>query len=176
MIDVGQAAASDPDARFTRRSGKPRSAYGYKAHVGVDEGSGLIRTFVATPANVPANINDTVVADALICSDEKQVMADAAYHTHARQKALQARGIKSRLMRRPNKYHPELSPRLKRYNQLISKRRAAVETTFATLKCRSNSIFMGLSLIRYRGLAKAAGQIALAAIAFNMRHRVTLAP
>ena len=168
----GQPAASDPDARFTRRSGKPGSAYGYKAHVGVDEGSGLIRTFVATPANV----NDTVVADALICGDEKQVMADAAYHTHARQRALQARGIKPRLMRRPNKYHPKLSPRLKRYNQLISKRRAAVETTFATLKRRSNSIFMGLSFIRYRGLAKAAGQIALAAIAFNMRHRVTLAP
>ena len=35
------------------------STYGYKAHVGVDEGSGLIRTVITTPANV----NDTVVAD-----------------------------------------------------------------------------------------------------------------
>ena len=36
--------------------------FGYKAHVGVDEGSGLIRSLIATPANV----NDTVPADALI--------------------------------------------------------------------------------------------------------------
>src|SRR5438128_11077106 len=38
----------DPDARFTRRQGRSGSSYGYKAHVGVDEGSGLIRTVVTT--------------------------------------------------------------------------------------------------------------------------------
>ena len=37
-------------------------------------------------------------------------------------------------MRRANKHHPVLPPRLKRYNRLIARRRAAVETTFATLK------------------------------------------
>jgi IS5 family transposase len=45
----------DPDAAFARRSGKPGSTYGYKAHVGVDQGSGLIRSAI-TPA---ANVNDT---------------------------------------------------------------------------------------------------------------------
>ena len=40
----------DPDARFTKRPGG--STFGYKAHVGVDEGSGLIRTIITTPANV----------------------------------------------------------------------------------------------------------------------------
>lgn len=62
---------SDPDARSVYRPG--RSRYGYKpvlsdvegAHVGVDEGSGLIRAVVTTPANV----NDTVPADALIRGD-----------------------------------------------------------------------------------------------------------
>ena len=72
-------------------------------------------------------------------------------------------------MRRPNKHHPELPPRLKRYNRLIARRRAAVETTFATLKRR-----MGLGIIRYRGLAKATGQVLIAAMAFNMRRWVTL--
>jgi IS5 family transposase len=124
----------DPDARFTRRKGKAGSSYGYKAHVGVDAGSGLIRRIVTTPANV----NDTVVAD--------------------------------RLMRRPNRHHPVLRPLLARFNRLISKRRAAVETTFATLKNR-----MGLGLIRYRGLVKARAQVIMAAIAFNMRRWVTLA-
>ena len=135
--------------------------------MGVDEGSGLIRSVITTPANV----NDTVPADRLIRGDEAVVMADGAYHTHARQAALQARGVKARLMRRPNKHHPKLSPRLARYNRLIARRRAAVETTFATLKNR-----MGLKFIRYLGLQKAAAQVLLAAMAFNLRRWTRLAP
>lgn len=156
----GNRPSLDPDAGFAKRQGKAGSVFGYKAHVGVDEGSGLIRTVIATPAN----INDTTPADLLIRGDEKVVWADAAYHTHARHAALKTRGIKPRLARRANKHHPELSPRLKHYNRLIARRRAAVETTFATLKQR-----MKLSLIRYRGLAKASAQITLCAIAFNLR-------
>lgn len=156
----------DADAGFAKRTGKAGSVFGYKAHVGVDEGSGLIRAVLATPAN----INDTTPADLLIRGDERVVWADAAYHTHARQAALKARGIKPRLARRANKHHPELSPRLKHYNRLIARRRAAVETTFATLKNR-----MRLSLIRYRGLTKAQAQITLAAIAFNLRRWAAIA-
>jgi IS5 family transposase len=155
----------DPDARLTSRKGKPGVTYGYKAHVGVDEGSGIIRAVITTPANV----NDTVPADELIRGDERAVWGDAAYHTHRREAALKARGQKPRLTRRPNKYHPELPPRVKRYNRLIARRRAAVETTFATWKRR-----MGFSAIRYIGLAKATGQVTLAAIAFNLRRWVTL--
>jgi IS5 family transposase len=100
-------APSDPDAGFTRRKGQPGFSFGYKAHVGVDEGSGLIRSVMTTAANV----NDTVPADLLIRGDEAAVLADAAYHTHAREAALKARGIKPRLMRRANKHHPELPSR-----------------------------------------------------------------
>jgi IS5 family transposase len=164
---MGETSSSDPDARFARHQGKAGSRFGYKAHVGVDEGSGLIRSVATTPANV----NDTVPADALIRGDERSVLADGAYHTHAREAALKARGIKPRLMRRPNKHHPVLPPRHRLYNRLIARRRAAVETTFATWKRR-----MGLSVIRYRGLAKARGQVLIAAMAFNLRRWVTLAP
>ena len=160
-------SSPDPDARFARRQGKGGSTFGYKAHVGVDEGSGIIRAVITTPANV----NDTTPADGLIRGDEPVVWADAAYHTHARQAQLKARGVKPRLARRPNKHHPELPPRLKRYNQLIARRRAAVETTFATLKNR-----MGLSAIRYVGLRKAAAQVLIAAMAFNLRRWARLAP
>lgn len=156
---------TDPDAAFARRSGKPGSTYGYKAHVGVDEGSGVIRSVITTPANV----NDTTPADGLVRGDEAAVWADAAYHTHAREAALKAKGVKARLMRRPNKHHPKLPPRLRRYNQLIARRRAAVETTFATWKRR-----MGLTAIRYIGLRKAAAQVLLVAMAFNMRRWVSL--
>lgn len=162
---AGRGSDTDPDADWTRKGGK--SWFGYKAHVGVDEGSGLIRSVITTPANV----NDTTPADALILGDEKAVWADAAYHTHAREAALKARGVKARLMRRPNKHHPKLPPRLARYNRLIARRRAAVETTFATLKNR-----MRLTRIRYVGLAKAAAQVLLAAVAFNLRRWARLAP
>ena len=151
--------SKDTDARITARKGKRGLTFGYKAHVGVDEGSGLIRTVITTPANV----NDTVMADALICGDEKTVWADAAYDTHARRARLKAEGKKVRIARRPNKHHA-LPERLKHYNRLIARRRAAVETTFATLKNR-----MKLTMIRYVGLAKAAAQVTMAAIAFNMR-------
>jgi len=157
----------DPDARTTARKGKSGVTYGYKAHVGVDEGSGIIRRVITTAANV----NDTVPADRLICGDERVVWADAAYHTHERQARLKAMGKKPRLARRPNKHHPLLPPRMQRYNRLIARRRAAVETTFATLKRR-----MGLTGIRYIGLTKATAQVMLAAMAFNMRRWVTLSP
>ncbi len=57
--------SKDPDAGFAKRQGKGGSTFGYKAHVGVDEGSGLIRAVVTTPANV----NDTTPADQLIRGD-----------------------------------------------------------------------------------------------------------
>lgn len=149
----------DTDARVTARKGKGGITFGYKAHVGVDEGSGLIRAVITTPANV----NDTVVADRLMRGDEKTIWADKAYDTHARRARLKAEGRKPRIARRPNKHHP-LPERLKRYNRLIARRRAAVETTFATLKNR-----MKLTTIRYVGLAKAAAQVTMAAMAFNIR-------
>lgn len=131
-----------------------------------DEGpGGFIRSVLTTPAN----INDTTPADLLVRGDEQVVWADAAYHTHAREAALKARGIKPRLARRANRHHPQLSPRLKHYNRLIARRRAAVETTFATLKNR-----MKLTRIRYVGLLKASAQVTLCAIAFNLRRWAAL--
>lgn len=109
--------SNDPDARFTKRQGKGGSTFGYKAHVGVDEGSGLIRTVLTTPAN----INDTTPADELIRGDEAVVWADAAYDTHARRARLKAEGKKPRIAFRPNRHHPKLPPRLKRYNLLIAR-------------------------------------------------------
>jgi IS5 family transposase len=163
----GERPSHDPDARFGGAKGKGGFTFGYKAHVGVDKGSGLIRSVITTPANV----NDTMPADALIRGDERAVWADAAYDTHSRRARLKAEGRKPRIMRRPNKHHPELPARLRRYNQLIARGRAAVETTFATLKNR-----MRLQAIRYVGLAKASAQVMLAVMAFNMRRWVAMTP
>ena len=77
---MGELSPVDPEARITRRKGKGGTIFGYKAHVGVDQGSGIIRAVITTAANV----NDTTPADDLIRGDEKAVWGDAAYHTHAR--------------------------------------------------------------------------------------------
>jgi IS5 family transposase len=156
--------AKDPDAAFVKRQGKPGSTYGYKAHVGVDQGSGLVRAVITTPANV----NDTTPADQLIRGDERAVYADKAYDTRERRARLKLRGVKDRLMHRPSQYHA-LTPRQRRRNDLIARRRAAVETTFATWKRR-----MGFTRARYVGLAKVAGQVLLAALAFNLRRAAVL--
>lgn len=162
-----QRSALDPDAAFVRHQGRLGSTFGYKMHVGVDEGSGLIRSVIATPANV----NDTVPADALIRGDEAAVYADKAYAKRARSAALKARGIKPRIMHKSWGGGPPLTSWQQRHNRLITPIRAGVETTFATAKHR-----MGLTLIRYRGLAKASAQIVFAAIAFNLRRWAKLAP
>ena len=71
--------------------------------------------------------------------------------------------------RRPNRRHRILTLRLVRLNPMILKGRAAVETTFATLKNR-----VGPGMIRYRGIVETKAQILLAAVAFNTPLWVTL--
>jgi transposase, IS5 family len=152
----------DPEAAWAKKGG--RRYFGYKAHVGVDQGSGIIRRALLTPANV----NDTGPADDLIGGDERAVYGDQAYRTHARAARLRAAGIKDRTMHRANKHHP-LTPRQRRRNQLIGRRRAPVEQVFARLKR-----LYGWARVRYRGLARNAAHLLLLCTAMNLRRLVVL--
>ena len=76
--DAGEVSGRDPQAGWTKKNG--RSRFGYKAHVAVDEGSGLVREAVMTPADV----HDSVPADGLVQGDEGAVYADKAYDSEAR--------------------------------------------------------------------------------------------
>lgn len=162
----GEQEASDPDAAFAARAGKAGSAYGYKAHIGVDQGTRLIRAAVLTPANV----NETVVADALVCGDERAVYADKAYAKRARRAWLKAAGIKPRIMHKSWGGGPPLSAWQKRHNRLIAPIRAAVETVFAVLKRR-----LGYRAVRYRGLVKNQAHLLVLALAYNMRRAADMA-
>ncbi len=149
---------ADPDARWGKKGGK--SVFGYKLPLGVDQTHTLIRRIVTSDASVP----DTGPADALLGGDEQAVYGDQAYYSHARHARLKAAGIKDRLMRRPNKHHPELPPRQKRRNRLIAKVRAAVERPFAVLKER-----YGLRRLRFFNGAANATHCGLACCAYNLR-------
>ncbi|MBR1130352.1 IS5 family transposase [Bradyrhizobium iriomotense] len=150
--------SADRDARWGRKGKK--SVFGYKVHTGVDAGHTLIRRVHVTDAS----ITDTEPADRLFCGDEKAVYGDQAYYTHARHARLREAGIKDRLMRRPNKHHPELPPRQKRRNKLIAKVRSAVERPYAVFKEH-----YGLRRLRFFTFERNQVLIVLACCAYNLR-------
>jgi transposase, IS5 family len=159
----GSRSALDVDADWTRKGGK--SLFGYKAHVGVDEGSGLIRRAELSSAKV----YESEVAEALICGDERAVYGDKAYEHKDRRARLKMAGVKDRIMHRSHKYQAGLPPWQARRNKLISPIRSAVERVFGTLK-RS----YGYSRVRYRGLAANLLQLRMLCIAYNLRRAETL--
>ena len=160
------ADATDQDARFAKNASTGETTYGYKAHLGVDQGTRLIRAVELTPANV----NETTVADGLIRGDERAVYADKAYAKRARRQALKAAGIKDRIMHKTWGGGPPLSHWQKLHNRQISPIRAEVETVFAVFKCR-----LGYRGVRYIGIVKNRAAVILKAIAYNLRRLADLA-
>jgi IS5 family transposase len=154
----------DPEAAWSKKGGVRR--FGYKAHVAVDAGSGIIRRHLLTPGNV----NDTVPADQLIIGDERAVYADQAYDSLARRALLKESGIKNRIMRRANKHHP-LSKRHKQRNTLIGKVRGPVEQVFSRLKGP-----LRWARVRYIGVQRNAAHLALLCTALNLMRWATLRP
>lgn len=152
----------EPDADWTRR-GSLR-VFGYKLHVAVDRGSGLVRRVLMTPASV----NDTVPADDLILGDEREVWADKAYDSHARRARLKQLGIRNRVCRRGNKHHPP-SVWTRRRNKAIASIRGRVETVFAVLKRH-----YGKARARYLTLQRNRTDLILACLAINLRRALRL--
>ena len=163
----GAKSTRDPDADWSRTGRGSRTHFGYKAHIGVDEGTGLVRTAVFTPAKV----YESTVADELISGDERAVYGDRAYESRERRQRLRAMGIKDRIMHRANKHHPTLPSRLQLRNDLIAPRRSLVEKVFGTLK-RS----YGYSRVRYRGLQRNTVEMYLKLMAYNLRKYIRLTP
>lgn len=158
---LGAKHDKEPDADWTYRNG--RSLFGYKAHLGVDQGSGLIRRVVVTPAKV----YESEVADTLIVGDERAVYGDKAYPQQARHQRLKALGIKDRIMRRANKWHPALPRWRRRWNDLVARRRAPIEAVFSAMKR-----LYGLARARCTSLARNAADIFAFAAIYNLRRTV----
>jgi len=151
----------DPDANWTRTGKGRRLFFGYKMHIGVDQGSGLIRSRHLTPAKV----YESEVADRLVLGDERAVYADKAYEKRARREALKARGVKDRIQHRRTNVQPALPHWQTVRNKLIGRIRTAVERTFSELKRGP----YGFVRMRYRGLARCSFHLDLAAVAYNLR-------
>ena len=152
------ADAGDADAGWTKRGRSKR--YGYKVHIGMDQTSCIVREAALTAAN----INESDVAEDLVSGDESAVYGDRAYYSRERSRRLRSRGVKDRIMKRASKHNPELKPREKTRNLLISKLRAPVEKVFGTLK-RSYRY----ERVRYEGLARNETEMLFKLMAYNLR-------
>ena len=153
----GQPVTVEPEAGFAKRRGK--AFFGFKAHLAVDEGSGLVRRAVLTPANV----NESVVADALPIGDEAAIYADKGYDSAARRALLAERGVFDGIMRRGHPRRPLTAEEVAR-NRALVPIRSAIERVFGTLK-RSYR----WTRVRYRGLARNAAHLDLLCLALNLR-------
>jgi IS5 family transposase len=139
----GGRSAADPDAAWAKRA-KGGAHFGYKLHVGVDAGSGIVRRARLTPANV----NEITIGPELVAGDEGSVWADKAYVGPTMAGAIAAAGAKNRVQRR-NQKNRRLRASEKRRNVLIGRIRGRVEGVFGVLK-RS----YGLARLRYMSLAR----------------------
>jgi len=154
---------SDQDASWNAMPEKP--LFGYKAHVAVDHGSGLVRQAILTPANV----SDKTPFLALVQGDEQAVYADKGYDGWWYRRELALRGIGDGIMAASYWRRPlEAAGRAR--NRAIGKLRAPVERTFAILKR-----WYGYRRVRYRSLVKNALQLQLLACAMNLRRALVLA-
>lgn len=161
---AGARHPKEPEADWTRKNHK--YYFGYKAHIAVDQGSGLLRQVIVTSAKV----NESTVADELVQGDERAIYADKAYDKQARRRALKARGIKDRIMHRRGKYQKELPHWQQRRNKLISRRRAPVEGVFSAMKR-----IYGLARARCTTLACNAADIFAFATVYNLKRADLLA-
>jgi len=159
----GATHPSEPGATWTKKNG--RSHFGYKAHIGMDQHSGLVRQAVLTGAKT----YESEVADQLISWDEGAVYGDKAYPKKARRAALKQAGIKDRIAKRRHKSEPPLSPRQQRRNDLIARHRAPVEGVFSQMKR-----FYGWSRTRCHTLARNAADLFAILTVFNLKRAVKL--
>jgi transposase, IS5 family len=162
--EEGRTSQTDPDARFGADNDRHRFTFGYKVHVAVDQGSGLIRNGLLTSAN----IQDVTVAPALIPPEAGTVYADRGYHSKGLRAHLQARGFGDGVMRRGQKAKP-LSPAEIERNHLLVPLRSPVEAVFGTLKRT-----YGFTRMRYFNAARNRIAYLLACIAFNLKRSLKL--
>jgi transposase, IS5 family len=118
---------SDRDASWNAMPEKP--LFGYKAHVAVDQGSGLVRQAILTPANVS---DKTPFLD-LVQGDEQAVLADKGYDGWWYRQELAERGIADGIMAGDDWRRP-LDAAGHARKRAIAPLRAPVERSFAILK------------------------------------------
>lgn len=152
----------DTDARWTKKNGI--SSYGFKNHINVDAKYGFIRQYEVTDASV----HDSQALGALLDEDNlsAKIWADSAYRSEVIQTVLALIGFKSQIHERGYRNRP-LTGRQKQKNRTRSRTRAKVEHVFGAIVNE-----MGGKQLRSIGLQRAAGNLGLMNLTYNLKRLV----
>lgn len=148
-----QNYSADKDARFGCK-GKNKFWFGYKKHLSVDMGSGLIKAIAVTPAN-----GTDQEGLKHICPSGGMVFGDKQYCCKKAQLTMRNNNCHSGAIMKNNMIHKN-----KDKDRWLSRIRAPFEGTFSKITHRA----------RYRGWAKVQMQVFLEAIVFNVKRLLVL--
>ncbi|MCF6271519.1 MAG: IS5 family transposase [Melioribacteraceae bacterium] len=121
----------DSDAESTKKRGK--YYFGYKGHIGTDEGSKIIRKRDFSSAKP----HDSKYMDKLLSKDEKAIFGDSAYGNMSDKQKYREEGVFYGILDKATR-RKGLSKSQKKRNKKKSKVRSAVEHPFAFIKERLN--------------------------------------
>jgi len=152
----------DGDAGYTSRKGQ--AIAGYKAHVGMDEGSGLIRRMELSRIEE----SDHEHFEELIPDGTERVYADKAYRSEKHEEYLAEREMESRVLHRAYRNRP-LTAAQKRLNRRWSKVRALIEPKMNDLKR-----WCSMGRMRYYGLERNRIWLLVCGLAANFKRATTL--
>ena len=156
----------DPDAHQVKKGNTWH--FGYKAHIGVDQDSGLVHSVEVTGANT----HDVTMVSKLLTGEENAVYGDSGYlgaekRDDAITRNTKGKKIKYKTNRRPSqskKKSARSKAQIKRREHEKSSVRAKVEHVFGVVKGQ-----FGFRKTRYRGLRK---QIAKLIILFALANLI----
>jgi IS5 family transposase len=152
----------DPEADWVKK-GKD-GHFGYKAHLTVDQESGLVRRIKLTKASLP----DTSLWEEMVMGDEAAVFADKAYAKASRREELTRRGVFCGIMHKAQRGQP-LSPWQESMNRWLARVRVAVERVIGTLKRHYS-----LERLRYLGHHRNWCHLLLVSICYNLKRMLVL--
>ncbi|WP_101918749.1 IS5 family transposase, partial [Xanthomonas phaseoli] len=144
--------ARDPEMHQTKKANQ--WYFGMKAHIGVDEFSGLVHHVHCTAANVA----DVTVTHALLHGKEDSVFGDSGYTGADKRQELQDCKAAFFIAARPSTMrgigNTRERAREQRWEHFKASVRAKVEHPFRVIKRQ-----FGYTKVRYRGLAKNTAQV-----------------
>ena len=146
-----QKKGRDPEAHSAKKGNTWH--FGYKAHIGVDDKSGIVHTVKVTAANA----HDVCVMSDLLTGEEERIYGDSGYlgaqkRPEALKKNKAGKRIRYKINRRPSQTKNNSArskAKIKRREHEKSSVRAKVEHVFAVVKQQ-----LRFRKTRYRGLQK----------------------
>lgn len=143
----------DPEMHQTKKGNQ--YYFGMKAHIGVDDESGLVHSVVGTAANVA----DVTQVDKLLHGDENMVGADAGYTGVEKRPEHEGREVIWQIAARRSTYkklnkRSALYKAARKIEKAKAQVRAKVEHPFRVIKRQ-----FGYVKVRFRGLAKNTAQL-----------------